>query len=401
MHGLIESGVRAALVIAVTSVSLTGCYLSHRLDDEPRARDAGPRRDGAPDSTAPLPTRDVDLLFVIDDSDSMTEEQVTLVAEIPRLLEVLGTGDFDSDGRTDGPDDFRPVASMRAGVVTTDMGSGEHLLPTCDGGPFGDDGVLRTRGVDFPGCMSAYPRFLTFIPGGDALAYATSVACLSLVGTGGCGFEQPLEAALKALSPSAPTPSTASGYVPPVFYSGTSGHGDGRNEGFLRPGSVLAVILLTDDDDCSVSDAGLFDGAHPVYTGMLELRCFRYPDALHPVARFVTGLAQLRRDPERLVVSAIAGVPADLVPAPGEPIPWNLYLSDDRDPRMIETLDPEVPGRLVPSCSVPGRGVAYPPIRILETLRGLEARGARVDVQSICQDSFAGALLQIIAAIGR
>ncbi|MBP7685593.1 MAG: hypothetical protein KBB95_26980, partial [Deltaproteobacteria bacterium] len=50
---------------------------------------------------------DIDLLFMVDDSSSMREEQVAVAQEIPRLVEVLATGDRDGDGNQD----FRPLAS--------------------------------------------------------------------------------------------------------------------------------------------------------------------------------------------------------------------------------------------------------------------------------------------------
>ncbi|HEV3485648.1 MAG TPA: hypothetical protein VG106_09590, partial [Vicinamibacterales bacterium] len=54
-------------------------------------------------------------------------------------------------------------------------------------------------------------------------------------GTGGCGFEQQLEAVLKALSPASPTAWTAAGYVAPTFFAGSTGHALGANAGFVRP----------------------------------------------------------------------------------------------------------------------------------------------------------------------
>jgi len=47
---------------------------------------------------------EVDLLFLIDDSGSMEDEQRALQREIPRLVPVLASGDRDDDGT----EDFRP-----------------------------------------------------------------------------------------------------------------------------------------------------------------------------------------------------------------------------------------------------------------------------------------------------
>jgi hypothetical protein len=93
--------------------------------------------------------------------------------------------------------------------------------------------------------------------GGDAESFGASIASVAAMGTGGCGFEQQLE----AVSPSAPTVHTVPGSVPPVFALGTLSHGDRQNAGFVRPGSALAIVLLTDEEDCSARDPGIFDQA--------------------------------------------------------------------------------------------------------------------------------------------
>ena len=59
----------------------------------------------------------------------------------------------------------------------------------------------------------------------------------------------------------------------------------------------------------------------------------------------------------------------------------------------------------MPSCSLPGRGVAFPPIRISRVAQGLDALGAQVTVQSICQEDLTTAteelVIQIRRALGR
>jgi hypothetical protein len=133
------------------------------------------------------------------------------------------------------------------------------------------------------------------------------------------------------------------------------------------------------------------------------VRCYLYKDAQWPVERYIDGFKKLRVDRESLLVfGAIAGVPTDLIRTPVPPS--NAAITPDyagilADSRMRETLD-TTPGtagaRLLPSCDVPGRGFAYPPRRIVEVARGFGANGI---VQSICQESYAGALDAIIAKI--
>jgi len=355
-----------------------------------------------PDAGAPAPvpgTDQVDLLLVIDNSCSMTEEQASLTAELPRLLEVLATGDLDRNGQRD----IAPL-DVRVGVTTADMGTGGYTVPTCARADFGDDGILRTQGrTDLTDCAPTYPPFLAHGAGDDLPASTTALGCVANVGTGGCGFEQPLEAALKALSPSAPTAWTAASFSPPIFHEGTAGHGDGFNAGLVREDSVLAVVFLSDEEDCSALDPGLFDPSSATYGATdLNLRCVAHPDAVHPVARFVDGLLDLRREPSRLVYAPIVGLPTDLEPGPGEPTNWPRLVSEDpsvRDDRMENRVDPAMPSRLQPSCNVPGRGVAFPPVRILRVAEQLERRGAHVAPGSICQESFATPIDALIHAI--
>ena len=355
---------------------LSGCYVSHGDADG-----GPPRRDGG--GPPPPPTRDLDLLFVVDNSNSMGEEQASLAAQLPLFLRVLTTGDFNQDGDTTDDEDFVPFTGLQVGVVTTDMGTGGFTVPTCARSAVGDDAVLRTAGnTSDATCEPSYPPFLAFAGSAEQLAH--EAGCVTTVGTGGCGFEQQLEAALKALSPAAPQAWTAPDYAPPTFFGNTLGHG--ADTAFVRDGSVLGIVFVTDEEDCSASDPELFSPMSTEYVGDLNLRCLRYAaDAVHPLERYVAGYLQLRRSPRRLAVLGIVGLPLDLAPATSAPIGYDAILDD---PRMQEVVDPTMPNRLVPSCNVAGRGLAFPPRRFVELARQLEARGASVSLQSICQASY-------------
>lgn len=327
------------------------------------------------------PTRQVDLLLMVDNSGSMAEEQASLTVQFPRLLRALTKGDLDADGVAD----FAPVEDLHLGVITSDLGNGGFPVPTC-ATTFGDDGILITRGnVATAGCLTTYPPFLTFTPGADVDSVATDFACVGRVGTGGCGFEQPLEAVLKAV-----TPSTS----PTRFLMGSTGHADRENAGFLREDSIVAVMVMSDEDDCSVADPALFDPSSTHYTGDLNLRCFMHPEAVHPVSRFVDGLRAVRPGrPELLVFAAITGIPYRLV-ADGTPAGYATVLSD---PRMQEQIDSgAMMTRLTPSCNVPGRGLAFPPRRIVQVAEALAPRSM---VHSICQEDFSGAIDALVAKI--
>ena len=326
-----------------------------------------------------------ELLFVIDDSGSMSEEQASLVAELPRLLNALLSGGDPATGIA-----FLPVRSLRVGVITTDMGTGP--IGAC-GRMFGDDGVLLTEGnTADPSCMALYPSWLDFAAdtGQDPSDFAHDVSCVaSAVGTGGCGFEQQLDATLKALTPS------TSGLT---FAESTVGHGDGQNAGFLRESSGLAIITLTDEDDCSSTDTELFVEGSPHFDPNLNLRCFQYPEVLHPLSRYVDGLLALRNGP--LVYAPITGIPVDLQPDPTRPqAPQIDALLEDE--RMIERVDPMDGTQLVASCDTPGRGKAFPPRRIARLTAMLEEQGAEVALGSICQESLAGPIDALLRAIAQ
>ncbi|MCA9607602.1 MAG: hypothetical protein KC619_18470, partial [Myxococcales bacterium] len=185
--------------------------------------------------------------------------------------------------------------------------------------------------------------------------------------------EQPLEAALKAL-----TPSTSA----LRFFGDGVGHGDGANAGFLRRGSVLLLVVMVEEDDCSLEDPDLFaPGPVPV-----NLRCALQTEYLFGLERYVDGLLAL--EPAALVYAPIGGIPADLVSTDA------AMILDDA--RMQIVTDPARPDRLVPVCSVPGRGDYEPARRLVELGRRLAEADAQVRVAfgSLCTSSAAALISQ-------
>jgi hypothetical protein len=309
----------------------------------------------------------------------MADEQLNLTENFPRMVTALGSGDIDGDG----VEDFPPVRNLRVAVVSTDLGVGVRRSSCED--LDGDDGVFRTAPGYPRRCEASYPAFLSFSPGGDLDSFADDFHCLGRVGTNGCGVEQPLEAALKAL-----TPSTS----PTRFAFGSDrGHGDGANAGFLRSDSILAILFVTDEDDCSFHDPDLWRVDSARYSG--DLRCVDYEaEALHPISRYVDGFRALRPDRDRLVIGAITGVPEDLVTDP-EAVDYDAILADER---MTRRPNPAFPGALQASCTRLRVASAEPPVRIVQTLREL---GSNAVAQSICSESFEPALIAITSRLGR
>lgn len=386
--------------------------------------------------------RPLDLLFVIDNSGSMRDEQQALAVELPRLIDILTTGDRDGDGVRD----VLAVEDLHLGVVSTDMGLpgvlGREALQCGDERlrPLGDDGVLQHQpnvGMNPTlTCARSYPRFLAFDSMRDRPGeVANDFACIASLGTLGCGFEQQLEAALKALWPSNNRVAGRPVMLDRPFIAG-SGQGapDGANAGFLRNGSgdsasLVAVVLVTDEDDCSSWDLGhlvpreFLASNDPLVDVGLNLRCSTEANRgdasrLHRVERYVDGLRALRpNQPELVVFAAIVGAPSDLVSEDrlrnvnfDDADQRRLFYSDLlADSRMLETLDPDTAGgnaNLFPSCrteridSITGELVqskASPPRRIVQVVEGFGENGI---VQSICTDTFRPAIDGIISRLG-
>jgi hypothetical protein len=378
----------------------------------------------------------IDLLFMVDNSGSMREEQAALRAQFPNLIRVLTSGDIDPTDAV--PQNFPPVTDMHLAVVSSDLGlSGIAGIPLCNG--LGSDGTM----IDVRTCAPSapFPRFLEFSPGEgeDATALgaqlANEFACVADLGTMGCGFEQQLENTLKAVWPA---DNMDVWFLPdPSGFGGTGQGGNlGANGDFIRNDpneglSLIAIILVTDEEDCSSGnmshfrpDNGTLAADDPLKMQGLNTRCYfeamldrdstmdGIQNNLYGPGRYVQALRALRPGNEKLVIfAAIAGVPPELVEEEdlnavdfGNPAAANaFYDSILADRRMIETLDDRgtadvADDNLVPSCDRGEMAKAYPPRRIIEVARGFGANGI---VQSICQDDFTPAINQIIKVIAK
>lgn len=328
---------------------------------------------------------DVDLLVLVDNSGSMEEEQANLTANMPILIDALTTEtDRDGDGDLD-----PAVDSLHIGVISTDMGTGGIPVHGCDQSERGDDGVLQNLpSTSVEGCDATYPRFLSYEATNPDDSISNDFTCIATLGTGGCGFEQQLAAVEKALTVHA-QPGAA-------------------NAEFLRDEAVLAILLVTDEEDCSVADPTIFtdDDAR---LGIPNLRCFQNPEMVRPVEELVTSILGVKaKHPEDFVVAAIAGVPPDLVALGPDDLASNdIQTAEDyerilADPRMQEVVDfsPEGNGaRLTPSCNVEGLGLAYPPRRIVDFVSRIDDETGNGIVQSICQSDWGPTMAAITRLI--
>ncbi len=210
-------------------------------DQLPKVDYVFPVKDGAVISTP------VDILFVIDNSNTMELKQQKLAAQFPALIDALKLGGA--------------LPDLHIGVVSTNVGAGNYSLPTCE--VVGGDGGKLQSTARVVGCVPptnpwiSHAGGVTNVPTGSAdpaQRVKDAFSCIAQLGVGGCGFEQSLEAAKVALDPSLNV-----------------------NPGFVRAGALLAVVFVTDEDDCSAANSALYDPAATSTLGQLtSYRCTQF-----------------------------------------------------------------------------------------------------------------------------
>lgn len=289
----------------------------------------------------------VDLVLVIDDSAGMIEEREDLTGALGTFVDsLLAPPDLDGDGVVDRV----AIADLHVGVLSSDLGTGDADAPGC--GP-GHDGLFEHSPSDsVAGCDDSYPTYLSFNEGDDTQVLARDIECVAPHGRAGCTYQQPFEAVRRALVDQT----------------------DGPHEGFVRESSLLAIVLVTNGDDCSILPDGdaLFDPAQEL--GPAATRCaLAGQDWLEPVASYSTELLSLRvNSPDRLVVTAVAGIPLGMECPDTESSAGLACVLEQ------ESMQPVADGdRLAPSCTSLSNGDAVPPARIVSLIRSVIDGGAR------------------------
>ncbi|MEM6995163.1 MAG: VWA domain-containing protein, partial [Myxococcota bacterium] len=215
------------------------------------------------DSIALTVNKDVDILFVIDNSGSMGEEQGTLASNFASFINVL--------------EEETVKANYRIGVTTSDNSNpwcpgttpeaGQLRLSSCRARQTefvfsGSQMVDATQEACLDVCKydnieitetttdlddAPAPRlWLESIEGrtnlgagtcaagedcGDAPTTVEAFQCFGPQGINGCGFEQQLESMYKAIK--------------------RAENADEAIYGFIRPNAILSVVHVTDEADCS------------------------------------------------------------------------------------------------------------------------------------------------------
>src|SRR5436190_20313388 len=207
-------GVRLAL--AAIAVALTAGCGGRALRS-----DGGGGGDVAPF----VPTRNVDILFAIKNAGSTRSTDVNLLSNFPAFMTALAT----SPGG---------LPSLHVAVITPDLGAGDGSLTGC--AIVGGDGArfqYAARGTCTSTGLNAGATFIEYDQGFQNYAgnLADVFTCIADVGDVGCYLGQPLRAITRALG--------ADGAPPPV-----------ENQGFLRTDAFLLVVVVSDEDDCSVPE---------------------------------------------------------------------------------------------------------------------------------------------------
>jgi hypothetical protein len=178
--------------------------------------------------TNQITTRPVDIVFLVDNSNSMCEEQSILVDNFNAFIDNLVTAGADfqiavisTDATEAVPGAFR----TRPGTYNAPGCAAPPNTADCNSRQLPADGVLKVtdyRGKD---------NFKDII--------RDDFRCLALTGIDGNGVEMGLETVRQALL-------------------------RGKSSGFLRPDAFLAIVFVTDENDCSDGSLGITQTG-PVY----------------------------------------------------------------------------------------------------------------------------------------
>ncbi len=226
----------------------------------------------------------IDLLFMIDNSISMSDKQALLSRAVPSLLsrfvhplcvdeERKPNGLRVEDGRcASGVPEFSAVRDIHIAVVSSTLSLGtdtQNCTPDND-----DKAWLLPKvrpGLALPswngsGFLAWDPLGTQNTPPGasdDQLLVANFKDMVMAVGESGCGYEASLEAWYRfliepdpplSLSVQAPLqPSDPPAHTVPV---GLDSELLAQRRAFLRPDSLVAVVMLSDENDCSLLRQG-------------------------------------------------------------------------------------------------------------------------------------------------
>jgi hypothetical protein len=198
----------------------------------------------------------LDLLFVVDNSFGMTDHQDVLARTVGDLLRALTNA-------------ATTVNDLHVGVITSSLGGyGANVCQSSEESRDDHAHLLGTRPrAQSLGVSTGYVTWT----GGDTDSLVTGATELVRVaGEAGCGFEAPLESLYRFLADPnppqsitlAPCPNNPSSQC--ASRTGTDSELLAQRAAFLRPDSAVAIVLLSNEDDCSFRESGqAWLGAEP------------------------------------------------------------------------------------------------------------------------------------------
>ncbi len=268
----------------------TGLRVPHDASIEDASVEEAAEEEGS-GGTGGVPDRPradkIDLLLDIDGSGSMGDKQSILANAVPDLVKRLTNPrcvDASGNAITEQPAsalekcpsgskrEFNPVQNLHVGVISSNLGM-HGASGTCTVGigfaHENDRAHLLDRGAD--GLTYQDLGFLAWDPDGQkqppGLSDPAQLEDLTRriirgVGELGCSVEAPLEAWYRFLVDPEPPESVGTGECPEdpaqrcARLQGIDQVLLDQRADFLRPDSLVAVLLLSDENDCSVIDGG-------------------------------------------------------------------------------------------------------------------------------------------------
>lgn len=361
-----------------------------------------------------------DILFIVDDSRSMSREQAALARSFPAFLDVLENAELGLSYRiaitnTDGQAELQ-LSSCRSRLDTFVYATSdpenrvvdrreEGCLAVCDHEDLATTPTTAsTDSLRAPRPWLQREGATLNLPAG--LTMPEALACAGPQGLVGHAYEKPMATAAR-------------------FVEHT-----GIESGFLRSGALFAAVIVTDETDCSwrgghrpereASEAlwtdpedpdtglcwnagmtcsggpGVYDECRAVDRDLSGGLASEGESVLTPVGDIVNTLKGYGEDKARVggnpdvLVSVIAGVPEGWPDSP-------LVFRDSDDPEVTNFYG------IGPGC---GFGLetkwdptGLPPLRLIELAAGLEPFEG--NVHSICAEDYSGALQSFAEAIGR
>jgi hypothetical protein len=347
-------------------------------------------------TSALIANRNLDILFMIDDSTSMRPSQTNLLNNFPAFMDVLKS----LPGG---------LPNIHVAVISANTGVGTDDIQQCSSA--GDQGIFKytPRGTCTASPLNPGATYLSNVGGqanytGDISA---AFSCIAALGDTGCGFERQFDSIVRALG--------ADGLSPPA-----------ENAGFLRPDALLAIVMVTNEDDCTArAGTNLYEPlvntlVASTFGPVSSFRCNEFghvcngvrpprlapngdvaaqvmlqnctssecDGSLMPVAEFVARIKSLKTAPaSEILLAAITGPPTPYT------VTWRAPLIADSSCGSATCPWPAI----AHSCTAVDQSFGDPAVRISEAVSAFGVNGF---LSSICETNFGPALQQIANRIG-